>query len=49
LKAVRLLREQPHLAANAAALWDRVLAGVPKQHNSQMDVVLALWKAGLIR
>jgi hypothetical protein len=43
--ALQLLRADPTWAANAGALWIRIMAGTVKQHNSQMDVVIALWRA----
>jgi hypothetical protein len=51
--AVRLLRADPSLArASAIEIWRRVMKNVDadpeKAHNSQMDVVLALWTARLI-
>jgi hypothetical protein len=57
--AVRLLSEDPTLAAlSADELWRRVMNEAEitiadpesrsKRHNSQMDVVLALWSHGLI-
>jgi hypothetical protein len=48
LDAVALLRRQPSLAGNASLLWSAVMRGREKEHNQQMDVVIALWKAGLI-
>ena len=49
LRAVELLQQEPDLAnARSRALWDRVLQGAAKAHNSQMDVVLALWRNGRI-
>jgi hypothetical protein len=47
--AVTLLRRKPALAANRDALWVAVLRGTAKQHNGQMDVVIALWNEGIIR
>jgi len=49
VRAAKLLQEEPALInINPSALWERVSEGEPKAHNSQMDVVLALWKHGLI-
>jgi hypothetical protein len=48
LNAVSLLKNNPELAHNAKKLWKMVMAGEDKSHNAQMDVVTALWKAGLI-
>jgi hypothetical protein len=46
VKAVSLLIEGT-LQATVTDLW-RAVAGPETTHNSQMDVVLALWKNGLI-
>jgi hypothetical protein len=46
--AVTVLERRPSLADNQNRLWSEVLAGEPKQHNSQMDVVTTLWSSGLI-
>ncbi|WP_248548621.1 DUF6979 family protein [Paenibacillus odorifer] len=48
VEAVELLRGNPLLANDKNGLWKKVMRGVKKQHNSQMDVVLALWGNGLI-
>jgi hypothetical protein len=48
VEAVELLRGNPLLANDKNGLWKEVMRGVKKQHNSQMDVVLALWEKGLI-
>ena len=47
VEAVALLRAAA-CPATVSALWPRVTAGADVAHNSQMDVVLALWKNGLI-
>ena len=44
--AVTLLRAGT--AATVSTLWAAVTAGETVEHASQMDVVLALWKNGLI-
>jgi hypothetical protein len=46
LRAVALLNAGTH--KTVAALWLEVTDGEPIAHNSQMDVVLALWKNDLI-
>ena len=48
VEAVKLLRTSPCLTESE--LWICVMRSQPKKvsHNNQMDVVLALWKAGLI-
>src|ERR1700680_1962299 len=45
-RAVSLLAAGTHKTVNA--LWAEVTDGEPIAHNSQMDVVLALWKNDLI-
>lgn len=47
IKSLQLLKENPELANNAGALWERITGG-KVSHNAQMDVVIALWKKGLI-
>jgi len=47
--AVAILQRYPSLAGNHNRLWSKVLADEHKKHNSQMDVVIALWNAGLIQ
>ncbi len=46
--AVLLLRGRPALADDPRQLWQLVIGGAPKVENAQMDVVVALWKRGLI-
>jgi hypothetical protein len=49
LTAFELLTEEPDLANQSPIfLWKRVMISEPKHHNSQMDVVIALWKNGLL-
>lgn len=49
LKAVECLSVNPRLSdAGPDVLWKKVIAGQKKTHNSQMDVVITLWKNGLI-
>lgn len=38
----------PELAKDKKGLWNEVMQGVKKSHNSQMDVVIALWGNGFI-
>jgi len=47
--AVAILKQRPSLLDDPKGLWATVLQGEPKKHNQQMDVVIALWKDGLIR
>lgn len=48
VRAVQLLKEEPELVDNKSRLWSDVIGGVHLAHNSQMDVVLALWNNNLI-
>jgi hypothetical protein len=48
IKAVGLLQSDPELSGDMDVLWERVMAGEAKLHNSQMDVVLSLWNEGLL-
>ncbi|WP_394782263.1 DUF6979 family protein [Undibacterium sp.] len=48
LSALSLLRSRKLTLISSKDLWIRVMEGVDKQHNSQMDVVLALWDSGRI-
>ncbi|MCK9634944.1 MAG: hypothetical protein M0R41_01520 [Methylobacter tundripaludum] len=43
--ALKLLRENESWAQSPRELWLRVIEGSNKKHNSQMDVVIALWRA----
>jgi len=47
-KAVEILKKNPDCNFTASELWKVVMADEPKQHNYQMDVVLALWESKLI-
>ena len=40
-----ILRENESRSNDPLALWKRVMGGVDKSHNSQMDVVIALWES----
>ncbi len=48
VRAAQLLRSNSTLAANKSLLWRRVICGRDKQHNNQLDVVLALWHTKLL-
>ncbi len=48
LAALSLLKNDPALANNKAALWYKVQNGSKKQHNAQMDVVVSLWEDSLL-
>ena len=43
--ALALLRENDSFSKDPLILWKRVMCGVDKSHNSQMEVVIALWEA----
>jgi hypothetical protein len=47
VRAVALLRQEPSLADDPHALWTQI-GNAHLKSNSQMDVVTALWKLGLI-
>ena len=47
IDAVKVLRKNKFLASQPDLLWKKV-AGNAKTQNNQMDVVIALWEAGLI-
>lgn len=48
IQAVSILRGRPDLEENKIGLWKVVTNGNDISHNSQMDVVLSLWKNNLI-
>jgi|AMWB02.1.fsa_nt_gi hypothetical protein len=48
LDAIALLKHDPRAAQDPERLWTLVMRGERKVHNSQMDVVTALWNASLI-
>lgn len=48
IKALELLVDNPSLSSDPKILWDEIQGGIKKSHNSQMDVVLALWTGGFI-
>ena len=49
VEAVAILKQRPSLASSPSQLWYEVMQGEFKQHNSQMNVVTALWKQGLLK
>jgi hypothetical protein len=49
IKAVELLKDNPSLMADINELWAFVMEGEDKSHNSQMDVVVSLWKNALLK
>jgi hypothetical protein len=46
VKALELLKAGTH--RTVTSLWTEVAAGEDLEHSAQMDVVLALWKNGLL-
>lgn len=48
VEAAEVLRMDAHLASDRIGLWRRTSGG-GKQHNGQMDVVVALFFAGCLR
>jgi len=48
VEAVSLLATKPYVAWDEDALWAEVMKGETKVHNSQMDVVLGLWKGQML-
>jgi hypothetical protein len=48
LEAVLILRSHPKLVGDPNQLWYVVVGGSAKRHNSQMEVVVALWRRSLI-
>jgi len=49
IHAIKLLKDTPQLAKySSKQLWELVMNGASKTLNSQMDVVLGLWKNRLV-
>jgi hypothetical protein len=48
VKAVSLLKSNPALSSNQTSLWNIIQDGIPKKHNSQIDVAVSLWNNNLI-
>lgn len=48
LKAVNFLRLDPMLVNDESVLWRKVIGNDEKRANSQMDVVISLWRNGLV-
>jgi hypothetical protein len=48
IRAVTLLRRRPELSDDLAALWRLASGDDEKTPNNQMEVVVALFRAGLI-
>jgi len=48
IKALELLVDNPSLSSEPKILWKKIQGGIKKSHNSQMDVVLALWNNGYV-
>ncbi|MFS0873941.1 DUF6979 family protein [Paenibacillus xylanilyticus] len=48
IHAIEVLKSKPGLSKDKLGLWREVLNGKQMSHNSQMDVVLALWNNHMI-
>ena len=48
IKAMNLIKKEPSLTNDINQLWNQVTTGEGKVHNSQMDVVVTLWKNNLL-
>lgn len=48
IKAVELLKHESSDSYDTIVLWKKIIGEVGMSHNSQMDVVLALWNGGFI-
>lgn len=48
IKAVEFLKQEPQLANNKSNLWEKVINGIVKNQNSQMDVVISLYKNNML-
>lgn len=48
LVALRILENNPSFSDGPKELWELVVEGKDIVHNSQMDVVLALWQNGYL-
>ncbi|MBM3707944.1 MAG: hypothetical protein FJW69_06355 [Actinobacteria bacterium] len=49
IKGVKALKENPFLINDIYLLWIKATGNKNIKHNSQMDVVIALWNEGLIK
>jgi hypothetical protein len=49
LRAVEILRKDAKLAAHKRMLWKLAIGTRQIKENDQMDVVISLWRSGLIR
>jgi len=48
LKALEFIRKNPDLIQDKTTLWLKTIGHEKKVHNSQMDVVIELWKSQMI-
>jgi len=49
LSGLELLIDDPMLSeSNPSRIWRMVMSGSTKKHNSQLNVLLALWNSGMI-
>ena len=49
IKALNLIKSDSSLVNDHELLWRKVLKGVEKKENNQMDVVTSLYQEGLLR
>jgi len=48
LQAYRVLKSEPGMSVNKAALWARAVSPESKKENGQMDVVISLWNKRML-
>jgi len=49
IEALALLKEKPELKLEQKKLWEMIMKGKEKKHNSQLDVVISLFEAGFTK
>jgi hypothetical protein len=48
IRAVDILRKQPHIASSEMILWRYIIDDTDTAYNQQMDVVISLWQNQLL-
>ena len=48
LGMLKILKQNPDLIEHKILLWKKTVGGSNKTHNSQVDVVIALWESGVL-
>ncbi len=48
IEALKILKKESALINNKSELWQRIPNRTAKNQNGQLDVVIALWNAGMI-